>query len=109
MAWRMPIRHYTRPKWLAEKADDVPIRDAREQAVNTVATMLGQLRSAVEGTLGESAVKTYGLLGDIPRTPHKLVLFANNVVKQLGDKPEKVTTAIGTTFDTAPAAAPQTG
>jgi len=91
--------------YFAEKADDTPVRIAREGSVTSVANILAQLRTNIDGTFGPAATAQYGLVGEIPRTPHKLVTYTNNVVKQLQDNPRQVTTAFGASFDTVPAAA----
>lgn len=91
--------------YFAEKADDAPIRAARDAAVSDLCAMLAQLRGNIEGTLGPQDAIKYGLVGDVPRVPHKLVTYTKNVVKQLEDHPQKTTTALGASFDTAPAAA----
>jgi uncharacterized protein YqgV (UPF0045/DUF77 family) len=90
-------------KYFGEKADDPPIRAARDNSVVDIAGMLAQLRTHIEGTLGASAPNKYGLTGDIPRTPHKLVSYTQNVTKQLDQYPQQVTTALGVSFNTAPA------
>jgi len=90
--------------YFGEKADDAPIKVARDLAVTRVADVLAQLRTAIEGTLGAPAAAQYGIVGDIPRTPHKLVSYTTNIVKQLEDNPRQVTTPLGASFNTAPAA-----
>ena len=53
--------------YYAEKADDAPVRTARDLSVTRVASVLAQLRTTIEGTLGGSAAFQYGIVGDIPR------------------------------------------
>jgi len=92
------LRYYT------EKADDAPVRADRDRSVIRVNDLLVQLRTSIEGTLGASAVIKYGFGGEIPRTPHKLVNYAENVVQQLNTHPQQVVTSLGASFSTAPAA-----
>ncbi len=91
--------------YFSEKADDAPVRAARDSAVVIVANVLAQLSIAIEGTFGAPALIQYGLAGDIPRTPHKLVSYTGNVVTQLNAHPQQVTNSFGASFDTAIAAA----
>lgn len=88
----------------AEKADDGPVRVARDSATGAVAGLVMLLRSTVEDHLGSAALATYGLGGDTPRVPAKLLNHVQNVVQLLEQNPAKVTSALGTSFDTKTAA-----
>jgi len=88
----------------AEKADDGPVRAARDNATTSVAGLVMLLRSTVEDHLGSAALATYGLGGETPRVPAKLVNHAQNVAQLLEQNPAQVTSAIGTSFDTKTAA-----
>lgn len=90
--------------YYAEKADDAPVRAARDAAAADLGSLLSLLRSTIESTLGAPALRTYGLEGEVPRTPNKLLNHAKNVLRQLDSNATMVTTALGTTFDTVPAA-----
>jgi hypothetical protein len=90
--------------YYGEKADDAPVKARRDLAVVHIANGLAKLRTAIEGTLGAPGTIQYGIVGDIPRTPHKLVTYTKNIVKLLDENPQKVTTSFGASFDTAPAA-----
>jgi hypothetical protein len=96
--------HDTELNYFAEKADDPPIKVARNLAVTRVANVLVQLRTNIEVTLGAPEAIKYGIVGEVPRTPHKLVTYTKNVVKQLDENPQQVTTPLGASFNTAPAA-----
>jgi hypothetical protein len=90
--------------YYAEKADDAPVRAARDASATDLGSLLSLLRSTIESTLGAPALRTYGLEGEVPRTPSKLLNHAKNVLQQLASNEKTVTTALGTTFDTIPAA-----
>jgi hypothetical protein len=88
----------------AEKADDGPVRAARDNATAQLAGLVTLLRSTVEDHLGAAALATYGLGGDTPRVPAKLLNHVQNVAQLLEQNPAKVTSALGTSFDTKTAA-----
>ena len=91
-------------EYTAEQADDGPIRDARDAKVKYGITVLSRLRTAVEDTLGTSALRTYGLQQETPRVPRAVMTQAQNVGKLLRKTPASIKTDFGSTFDTAAAA-----
>jgi len=88
----------------AERADDGPVRAARDNATTEVSGLVTLLRSTVEDHMGTAALATYGLGGDTPRAPAKLLNLAQNVAQLLEQNPAKVTSPFGTSFDTKTAA-----
>ncbi|MBK9259950.1 MAG: hypothetical protein IPM54_08960 [Polyangiaceae bacterium] len=89
----------------AEKADDVPVRQKREEACSEVGGLLVRLRSAVEDHLGAEGVRTYGLASEGTRVPRKVLEYAQNVVQLLEKAPVKIASPFGGSFDSAVAAA----
>lgn len=89
----------------AEKADDGPIRQKREEACLEVGGVLVRLRSTVEDHLGAEGLRTYGLAGEATRVPRKVLEYAQNVVQLLEKAPVKVASPFGGSFDSAVAAA----
>lgn len=90
--------------YTAEQADDPPVREARDAKVTEVVALMTRLRSTVEDTLGRSALKAYGLTGETPRVPRKLLGHVENVAQLLEKKPATAATPFGASFDTAVAA-----
>ncbi|UQA62410.1 hypothetical protein [Polyangium aurulentum] len=88
----------------AEKADDGPVRAARDNVTNSVAGLVMLLRSTVEDHLGSAALATYGLGGETPRVPAKLLNHVQNVAQLLEQNPVQITSTLGTSFDTNTAA-----
>ncbi len=88
----------------AERADDGPVRAARDSATAHVAGLVTLLRSTVEDHLGSAALATYGLAGETPRVPAKLLQHVQNVAQLLEQNHTTVTSALGTSFDTTMAA-----
>lgn len=91
-------------EYTAERADDGPIREARDAAVRDLGALMIGLRGTVETTLGRSALTTYGLGGDTPRVPRKLLNHAQNVARLMKKTSASVKTEFGSTFNTEAAA-----
>jgi hypothetical protein len=92
-------------EYTAERADDGPIRDARDATVQALAALMIPLRATVENTLGRSALTAYGLSGETPRVPRKLLNHAQNVARLMKKTPASVKTEFGSSFNTETAAA----
>ncbi len=85
---------------VAEKADDVGLREDRDSKTASLLAACVRVRSMVIDALGPTALKTYGLTGDTPRIPTQLASHARTVVKLLQEAPFTVTVD-GVSFDSA--------
>lgn len=83
----------------AEKADDGPIRQKRDEATEELATLHVRIRSTIEDHLGEVGLAQYGLAGEMSRVPRKMVEQTRNVVQLLEKAPIKLTSPFGGSFD----------
>jgi hypothetical protein len=92
-------------EYTAERADDGPIREARDAAVRDLLALMIALRGTVETTLGRSALTTYGLGGETPRVPRKLLNHVQNVARLMTKTPASVKTEFGSSFNSGTAAA----
>lgn len=88
----------------AEKADDGPIRQKRDEATISLIALLVRLRSTLEDQMGVDGLRRYGLAGETPRVPRKVVEEAQNVAQLLEKAPIKLSSPFGTSFDSAIAA-----
>jgi len=89
----------------AERADDPPVRLVRDNVTQEVTGLLSSLASMTDSHCGPEAVVKYGLRGEFPRVPAKLLESSRNVVGLLHKYPLVVTNAFGSTLDTKNAAA----
>jgi hypothetical protein len=89
---------------VAERADDVGLRDTRDAAATDLVQGAVRVRSMVSDALGAGALRTYGLEGDTPRAPRELVSHSRNVSNLMKEK-TFVVTVDGVTFDSAAMAA----
>ena len=87
-------------KVVAEKADDVGLREARDAAATGLTTECVRTRSMVSDALGPSSLATYGLEKETPRAPREVASHARTVVGLLKEKPFTVTVG-GVTFNSA--------
>lgn len=85
---------------VAERSDDVGLRDARDTAMSSLLTAAVRVRSMVLDALGDKGLDAYGLSGDTPRLARDLVSHANTVAKLMQERPFNVTVD-GVTFDSA--------
>jgi len=85
---------------VAERADDVLLRDARETRNANLLLAAIRVRSMVLDALGEKGLATYGLSGETPRVPRDLMNHAYTVAKLMQENPFNVTVD-GVTFDSA--------
>lgn len=85
---------------VAERADDVGLREARDSAVSSLLAATVRVRSMVLDAQGNQGIDTYGLSGETPRLPRDLMSHANNVAKLMQEHPFHVTVD-GVTFDSA--------
>lgn len=88
----------------AEQADDAPVRAARDAAEREVTGLMTRLRSTVEDALGPDALATYGLQGETPRGPAKVLSYSWNAAQLLRKTPASIMTELGSTFSTQAAA-----
>jgi len=89
---------------VAERADDVGLRETRDAAEAAVRNSSVRVKSMVTDALGDSALATYGLEGQTPRGTRELLSHARTVVKLLKEKPFQKEVE-GVTFDSAALAA----
>jgi hypothetical protein len=85
---------------VAERADDVGLRDQRDSAMSSLLLASVRVRSMVLDALGATGLATYGLLGETPRGARVLVSHANTVAKLMQEQPFNMTVE-GVTFDSA--------
>lgn len=85
---------------VAERADDVGLREARDSAVSNLLTATVRVRSMVQDARGSQGLNTYGLSGETPRLPRDLMNHANTVAKLMQEHPFHATVD-GVTFDSA--------
>lgn len=83
-----------------EKADDVGLRDIRDNAMTQLQSGAVRVRSMVFDALGQSGLETYGLAGETPRTTRELVAHAHTVHQLMQSRPFQVSVD-GVTFDSA--------
>ncbi|MDI3287243.1 hypothetical protein [Polyangium sp. 15x6] len=89
---------------LAERADDVGVREARDAAAADLLRAAVRVKSMVSDALGTAGLHTYGLAGETPRAPRELASHARSVSDLMTNKPFLVTVE-GVTFDSAAMAA----
>jgi hypothetical protein len=89
---------------VAERADDVGLREKRDTAAANLQAAVVRVRSMVLDALGEKKLATYGLSGDTPRITRDLVTHAVTVGKLMQEEPFHVAVD-GVTFDSAAMAA----
>lgn len=87
--------------YVAEQADDVPLRDARDAAAGALLTLAVRVRSRVDEAFGANALNRYGLEGETPRTPKELASHVDTVIKLLRDAPREDPDPMGGTVSTA--------
>jgi hypothetical protein len=85
---------------VAERADDVGLREDRDSKAASLLAACVRVRSMVQDALGTIGVKTYGLTGDTPRVPVQLASHARTIGKLMQEKPFSVTVD-GVSFDSA--------
>jgi len=85
---------------VAERADDIGLRDERDFRENDLRNAAIRVRSMVFDALGERALSIYGLNGATPRTPREIASHARTVSSLLKEKPFSVTVD-GVSFDSA--------
>lgn len=85
---------------VAERADDVGLRDVRDSAVSNLLNATVRVRSMVLDALGQKGIETYGLSGQTPRLPRDLMNHAQTVASLMQEHPFHVTVD-GVTFDSA--------
>ena len=85
---------------VAERADDVGLRDTRDTRVANLLLATVRVRSMVLDALGENGLATYGLSGETPRAARDLMSRAYTVAKLMQENPFNVTVE-GVTFDSA--------
>lgn len=89
---------------VAERADDVGLREARDAAALDLVNGAVRVRSMVVDALGTPALHTYGLEGSTPRAPRELASHARTVANLMKKQPFAVTVD-GISFDSAAMAA----
>ncbi|TKC91473.1 hypothetical protein [Polyangium fumosum] len=85
---------------VAERADDVGLREERDTATEDLVRAAVRVKSMVADALGASGLRSYALEGDTPRVPRDLVSHARSVSGLMTQKPF-VVTVDGVTFDSA--------
>jgi hypothetical protein len=89
---------------VAERADDVKVRERRDAACELLVARMVRVRSNVQDALGEGALALYGLAGATPRGPREAVSHARNVAMLMQEQPFHVTVD-GVTYDSEAIAA----
>jgi len=89
---------------VAERADDVGIRETRDANEAAVRNTSIRLKSMLTDALGDDALRVYGLEGQTPRGARELVSHARTVSNLLKEKPFQKSVD-GVTFDSAALAA----
>jgi len=89
---------------LAERADDVSVREERDAAAADLLRTAVRFKSMVSDALGPGGLPMYGLAGETPRVPRDLVSHVRSVSDLMTKKPFLVTVE-GVTFDSAAMAA----
>lgn len=88
-------------RYVAEQADDVTLRDARDHAATVVGGVLGRIRNRVGDALGETGLRRYALDASMPRTPSQLATRSETVIQLLRGAPAElddgVSPAVSTT------------
>ncbi|HRI72099.1 MAG TPA: hypothetical protein PK156_48030 [Polyangium sp.] len=85
---------------VAERSDDIGLREARDSAVSSLIAATVRIRSMVLDALGNTGIETYGLSGETPRVPRDNMNHAMTVAMLLQERPFNVTVE-GVTFDSA--------
>lgn len=85
---------------LAERSDDVGLREDRDSAAADLLRAAVRVKSMVADALGPEGIATYSLEGETPRAPRELVSHAESVSNLMIKKPFLVTVE-GITFDSA--------
>lgn len=83
---------------VSEKADDVPIREQRDELAAALIGRMTRLRSVIVDRLGDGGLRTYGLTGATPRIPSEIASHANNVAQLFTNAPVNFSTD-GLSFD----------
>jgi len=87
-------------RYVAEQADDVPIRDARDASATELVELTVRARSRVLQVFGANALVQYGFEGETPRLPSKLAPFVLTVVQLLRGAPQEASDDMGGTVST---------
>lgn len=85
---------------VAEKADDVGLREARDEHETITRNSCVRVKSMVADALGDKALAVYGLEGSTPRGPREILTHARTVVELLQKQPFQKTVE-GVTYDSA--------
>lgn len=91
-------------KLVAERADDVGLREARDAAAADMVNECVRARSMINDAVGAAALAAYGLEKETPRAPREVESHARTVAGLLKEKPFSVTVG-GVTFNSAGIAA----
>lgn len=85
---------------VAEKADDVGLREARDEHEIITRNSCIRVKSMITDALGDNALAVYGLEGPTPRGARDVLTHARTVVELLQKKPFQKTVE-GVTYDSA--------
>jgi len=72
---------------VAERADDVPVRNSRDTANVEMVNACVRMKSMVNDALGPASLPVYGLSGETPRTPREVAAHARTVASLMKEKP----------------------
>lgn len=86
--------------YVAEQADDVPIRDARDLAAAALLALMVFVRGRVEQLFGASGLKRYGMEGETPRYPKALAAHVDSSIKLLREDAQEKTDPMGAKVST---------
>jgi hypothetical protein len=87
-------------RYVAEQADDPPLRDRRDRAAAALLDLSVRARSRIEDALGASGLERYGFEGPTPRHPGGLASHVENTVNLLRSEPAEVDDGLGGRFRT---------
>lgn len=87
--------------YVRERADDVPLRDARDAATVDLLELHVSVRDRIEDVFGPRALVLYGLDGTTPREPKALATHVTSAVNLLNTEPNEGRDSMGGALTTA--------
>jgi hypothetical protein len=87
--------------YVAEQADDVPARAARDEAAATLLPLAVHARARVADAFGADALEQYGLDGPTPRAPKALATHITSAIKLMREQAREGADPLGVAVSTA--------
>ena len=84
-----------------DTAQDISAREDRTNTSSTLLKIISGGRARIRESLGEDALRIYGLDAPPPRDSDGLKHYTSQVITLLGDNPQKASDLFGGEFDTA--------